>query len=86
MGSTHKITLEIPDKIYAGIIAFSKKNHISDSGTAATELIKYALSLPPYFKYFDWDRAEEEADADYDHSCPDSNSFISMLKHSGHLS
>lgn len=64
MGSTHKITLEIPDKIYAGIIAFSKKNHIRDSGTAVTELIKYALSLPPYFKKFDWDRAEEETDAE----------------------
>lgn len=64
MRSTHKITLEIPDKIYAGIVAFSKKNHISDSGTAATELIKYALSLPPYFKNFDWDRAEEEADSE----------------------
>ncbi len=64
MTEKHKITLDIPDKIYAGILAFSKNNRINDSGEAVMELIKHALNLPPYFKDFDWDIAEEEADAE----------------------
>ena len=62
MTEKHKITIEIPDNIYAGIMAFSKNNRISDSGEAIMELVKHALNLPPYFKNFDWEKAEKEAD------------------------
>ena len=62
MTEKHKITIEIPDNIYAGIMAFSKNNKISDSGEAIMELVKHALKLPPYFKNFDWEMAEKEAD------------------------
>lgn len=62
MTEKHKITLEIPDEIYAGIMAFGKNNKINDSCTAVVELIKHALKFPPYFKDFDWIMAEEEAD------------------------
>lgn len=62
MTEKHKMTLEIPDNIYAEILAFSRNNNINDSGEAVMELVKHALSLPPYFKDFDWDKAEQEAD------------------------
>ena len=62
MTEKHKITLEVPDNIYAGILAFSKNNNIKDSGEAVMELVKHALNLPPYFKDFDWEKAEKEAD------------------------
>jgi|LSQX01.2.fsa_nt_gb RNA polymerase-interacting CarD/CdnL/TRCF family regulator len=62
MTEKHKMTLEIPDNIYAGILAFSRNNNIKDSGEAVMELVKHALNLPPYFKNFDWERAEQEAD------------------------
>ena len=64
MKTDHKITLKIPDDLYAGIVDFRKKTRIRDAKSAVVELIKYALTLPPYFKNFDWKKAEKEADAD----------------------
>jgi len=60
----HKITLEIPDEVFKEIADFRRRAHIGDDKTAVFELIKYALTLPPYFARFDWKKAEEEADAD----------------------
>jgi hypothetical protein len=62
MSTNHKITLDIPDEIYAGISDFRKKSRLRDSESAVIELIKHALALPPYFKDFDWDKEEKEAD------------------------
>ncbi len=64
MKAGHKITLDIPDDVFAAIADFRKRAHIGDDKTAVFELIKYALTLPPYFARFDWKKAEEEADAD----------------------
>ena len=64
MKANHKITLEVPDDIYAEIVDFRKKTHMRDAKSAVVELIKYALTLPPYFKSFDWKKAEKEADAE----------------------
>jgi len=64
MKTDHKITVEIPDDLYAGIVDFRKKSRIRDAKSAVVELIKYALTLPPYFKNFDWEKAEKEADAE----------------------
>ena len=38
--------------IYAGIVDFRKKSRIRDAKSAVVELIKYALTLPPYVKSF----------------------------------
>jgi len=62
MTTSHKITLEIPGEIYTEIVDFRKRSRIRDSNSAVVELIKYALTLPPYFKSFDWKKAEREAD------------------------
>ena len=64
MKSDRKITVEVPDEIFREITNFKKRSHIKDNESATFELIKYALSLPPYFAAFDWRKAEEEADAD----------------------
>ncbi len=64
MGAAHKITIEIPDELFLEIANFKKKVHISDDATAAFELIKHALTLPPYFADFDWEKAEKFADED----------------------
>lgn len=64
MNTGHKITLEIPDELFEEISDFKRKAHISDAKTAVFRLLKYALTLPPYFKDFDWKKAETDADAE----------------------
>ncbi|KAF0144665.1 MAG: hypothetical protein FD156_1679 [Nitrospirae bacterium] len=64
MKAGHKITLEIPDELYEEITDFRKKAHISDAKKAVCKLLEYAITLPPYFKDFDWKRAEKEADVE----------------------
>ena len=64
MKTIHKITMEIPDEIFAGISDFKKKTKIADDAAAIFELVKYALTLPTYFRNFDWKKAEQEADDD----------------------
>jgi hypothetical protein len=64
MKTSHKITLELPDEVFKDIVAFKRTANIPDAKTAVFELIKYALTLPPYFADFDWQKAEDEADAD----------------------
>lgn len=64
MKSSHKITIDIPEEVFTGIANFKKRAHISDDKTAIFELLKYALTLPPYFHSFDWQKAEAEADSE----------------------
>jgi hypothetical protein len=64
MKTVHKITMEIPDEIFAGISDFKKKTKIADDAAAIFELVKYALTLPAYFRNFGWKKAEQEADDD----------------------
>jgi|APFre7841882590_1041340.scaffolds.fasta_scaffold104478_1 hypothetical protein len=62
MKTGRKITLELSDEVFAELADFKKRANISDTKTAIFALIKYALTLPPYFKSFDWELAEKEAD------------------------
>jgi hypothetical protein len=64
MKAGHKITVKIPDEVFKEITDFKKKAHIRDDNAAVSALLKYALTLPPYFKSFDWEKAEKEADAE----------------------
>jgi len=64
MKAAHKITLEISDELFEEITDFKRKAHIPDAKKAIFELLKYALTLPPYFKNFDWEKAEKEVDAE----------------------
>jgi hypothetical protein len=64
MGITHKITVDVPDDVFESIAEFKKRMDIDNDSVAVFELLKYALTLPPYFTSFDWKMAEDEADAD----------------------
>jgi hypothetical protein len=64
MKTGHKITLELPDEVLTELADFKKRANITDTKTAVFTLIRYALSLPQYFKNFDWEAAEKEADAE----------------------
>ncbi len=58
--------------------------HIDNDSVAVFELLKYALSLRPYFASFDWRIAEEEADADVESgnvkSFASTNDFLADLR------
>ena len=41
---------------------YKNRAHRKTTEAAVTDLIKYALTLPLYFKDFDWEKAEFEAD------------------------
>ena len=45
-----------------GFVVFKTK--IADDAAAIFELVKYALTLPAYFRNFGWKKAEQEADDD----------------------
>ncbi|MCE5282637.1 MAG: hypothetical protein LLG93_11095 [Deltaproteobacteria bacterium] len=64
MKTSRKITLDLPEELYAAVEKFKEKSNIPDIKSAIFELLRYALTLPPYFREFDWTKAEAEADAD----------------------
>ncbi|MCX8028333.1 MAG: hypothetical protein N3A62_10865 [Thermodesulfovibrionales bacterium] len=57
-----KITIDISEEILKEIEEFKQRQNISDDSTAIFTLIKSALSLPEYFRTFDWQKAEIQAD------------------------
>lgn len=61
---THKLTLTLPDNLITEIDHFKDVTNEPSRSQAIIDLLKYALTLPPYFKSFDWQKAEEEADRD----------------------
>jgi hypothetical protein len=64
MKTSRKITLDLPEELYEEVEKFKKSSNIDDTKAAVFELLRYALILPPYFRNFDWAKAEAEAEAD----------------------
>lgn len=62
MPESRKLCITLPDKLFAEVERFRKSVKARSRSAAVVELIKYAISLPPYFKDFDWEKMEEEAD------------------------
>jgi len=60
--SKRELTIKIPDDVFDEIERYRKSANKLNTEEAVTELIKYALSLPPYFREFNWEKAEAEAD------------------------
>ncbi len=60
--ATHELTINLSDDVLEELERYKVSLHKKSVEDAITELIKYALILPPYFKDFDWERAETEAD------------------------
>jgi hypothetical protein len=57
-----EITITLADDIFDEIEKYRKSARKTNTEEAVAELIKYALTLPPYFMDFDWPKAEAEAD------------------------
>lgn len=64
MHSTHKLTINLSDELLAEVDDFKQSAHKPSRAAAIAELIKYALTLPPYFKEFNWKKSEKAADED----------------------
>lgn len=59
-----KVVIELPNSVFNEVMRFKEELHLKDEQSAIHKLIRYALSLPPYFRDFNWENAELEADSD----------------------
>ena len=59
---TQKLLLNIPDNLVEQIDHYKDIAKEPSRSKTIIDLLKYALTLPPYFKDFDWQKAEAEAD------------------------
>ena len=59
---TRELTITLPNNIIKEINRYKKLSHRKTTEGVVKELLKYALTLPPYFKDFDWKKAEVRAD------------------------
>jgi len=57
-----ELTIKIADDVFDEIERYRKSANKPNTEEAIAELIKYALSFPPYFREFNWEKAEAEAD------------------------
>lgn len=60
--ASRALTITLTDDVFEEIERYKKSAKKTDTEEAVSELIKYALTLPPYFKEFNWEEAEAEAD------------------------
>ena len=49
-----ELTIKIPDDVFDEIERYRKSANKPNTEEAVAELIKYALSLPLYFREFNW--------------------------------
>lgn len=82
--ASQELTITLSDSTFEEIKKYKKLSHKRSTKDAVSELIKYALTLPPYFKSFDWKKAEAEADkemtAEKTKSFKSVEDFLSDLK------
>ncbi len=60
--SNHELKISLSKKTLEEIERYKESTHKKSTEDAVTDLIEYALTLPQYFKSFDWEKAEVEAD------------------------
>jgi predicted CopG family antitoxin len=59
---TKELTITLSDDIFREVEKYKKSTQKQSTEEAIAELVKYALTIPPYFRSFDWEKAEAEAD------------------------
>ena len=57
-----KLTIDIPDELLHEIDLYCKTSKKESASEAVVDLLKSALTLPEYFRNFDWEKAEKEVD------------------------
>ncbi len=60
--ATRALRITLTNDVFEEIERYKISAKKTNTEEAVAELIKYALTLPPYFKEFDWEKAEVEAD------------------------
>ena len=60
--ATRALKITLTDDIFEEIERYKKSANKTNTEEAVKDLIKYALTLPPYFREFNWEKAEAEAD------------------------
>lgn len=59
---TQKLTINLSNDLVKEIEHYKEIAHEPSRSKAIIDLLKHALTLPPYFKGYDWKKAEAEAD------------------------
>ena len=59
---TQKLTINLSNDLVQEIEHYKKITAEPSRSQAIIDLLKHALTLPPYFKGYDWKKAEAEAD------------------------
>ena len=59
--ASRALTITLTDDVFEEVERYKRSAKKTNTEEAASELIKYALTLPPYFREFDWEKAEAEA-------------------------
>lgn len=57
-----KLTIDIPEELLREIDMYCKSSKKESTSKAVIDLLKSALTLPEYFRNFNWEEAEKEAD------------------------
>jgi len=57
-----KVVLELPEHLLNEVEKFKEEAHMPNKESAILKLIEYAIGFPEYFRNFDWQKAEDEAD------------------------
>ncbi|HAG50573.1 MAG TPA: hypothetical protein DHU69_04890 [Deltaproteobacteria bacterium] len=61
---TQKLTINLSNDLVQEIEHYKKVADEPSRAQAIIDLLKHALTLPPYFKGYDWKKAEAAADKD----------------------
>jgi len=59
--ASRALTITLTDDVFEEVERYKRSAKKTNTEEAVSELIKYALTLPPYFREFDWEKAEAEA-------------------------
>ena len=61
---TQKLTINLSNDLVQEIEHYKEIANEPSRAQAIIDLLKHALTLPPYFRGYDWKKAEAEADKD----------------------
>lgn len=62
MTTKAKLIIQVPKNLLDRVDDYRFAHRKHSRAEAVRELLDYALTLPPYFKGWDWEKAEAEAD------------------------
>lgn len=76
---TQKLTINLSNDLVKEIEHYKEIAAEPSRAQAIIDLLKHALTLPPYFKGYDWKKAEAEADKAVKEGCVKSFKSVKEL-------